>query len=96
MTSSSSAPAFSDSTLAWIGVAWAGVSNTIIGWRLVDGAVRYFNGDPIPSPVAFTPDDTSPAAWPVPRIYTAESAPDTSDFVEPADYTAIFSELWQS
>lgn len=76
--------------------AWAGVSNTIIGWRLVDGAVRYFNGDPIPSPVAFTPDDTSPAAWPVPRIYTAETAPDTSDFVEPADYTAIFSELWQS
>ena len=73
--------------------AWAGVSNTIIGWRLVDGAVRYFNGDEF-SPVAFSPDDTSPAAWPVPRIYTTETAPDSSDFVEPADYVAIFSQLW--
>jgi ribose transport system substrate-binding protein len=75
--------------------AWAGVSNTVIGWRLVDGAVRHFNGDPIPSPVSFTPDDTGPAAWPVPRIYTTETAPDSSDFVEPADYSQIFGELWQ-
>ena len=37
--------------------SWAGVSNTIIGWRLVDGAVRYFNGDAF-EPVAFSPDDT--------------------------------------
>jgi ribose transport system substrate-binding protein len=75
--------------------AWAGVSNVVIGWRLVDGAVRYFNGDSIPSPVAFSPDDTSAAAWPVPRIYTTETAPTSSDFVEPADYAEIFSELWQ-
>jgi ABC-type sugar transport system substrate-binding protein len=75
--------------------AWAGVSNTVIGWRLVDGAVRYFNGDPIPSPVAFSPDDTSAAAWPVPRIYTTDTAPVSADFVEPTDFAAIFSELWQ-
>ena len=73
--------------------AWAGVSNTIIGWRLVDGAVRYFNGEQF-APVAFSPDDTSPAAWPVPRIYTSETAPESSDFVEPAGYVDIFSELW--
>ncbi len=73
--------------------AWAGVSNTIIGWRLVDGAVRHFNGEQF-APVAFSPDDTSPAAWPVPRIYTPETAPESADFVEPADYVEIFSELW--
>jgi ribose transport system substrate-binding protein len=73
--------------------AWAGVSNTIIGWRLVDGAVRYFNGDQF-APVAFSPDDTSPAAWPVPRIYTADTAPESSDFVEPENYQEIFSDLW--
>ena len=75
--------------------AWAGVSNIIIGWRLVDGAVRYFNGDPIPSPVALSPDDTGPAAWPVTRIYTPETAPESADFVEPENYVEIFSELWQ-
>jgi len=74
--------------------AWAGTSNTVIGWRLVDGAVRFFNGDPIASPVAFDPDDTSVAAWPVPRIYSTDSAPDSAEFVEPADYAAIFGELW--
>ena len=75
--------------------SWAGVSNTVIGWRLVDGAVRHFNGDEIPSPVAFSPDDTTAAAWPVPRIYTTETAPATSDFVEPANYVELFSDLWQ-
>jgi ABC-type sugar transport system substrate-binding protein len=75
--------------------AWAGVSNVVIGWRLVDGAVRHFNGDPIPSPVASSPDDTSPAAWPVPRIYTAEAAPESADFVEPEDYEEIFRGLWR-
>jgi ribose transport system substrate-binding protein len=74
--------------------AWAGTSNTVIGWRLVDGAVRFFNGDPIPSPVAFDPDDTTVAAWPVPRIYATDSAPDSAEFVEPADYAEIFGELW--
>ena len=74
--------------------AWAGVSNIVIGWRLVDGAVRHFNGDPIPSPVAFSPDDTSAAAWPVPRIYTPETAPESADFVAPENYAEIFSELW--
>jgi hypothetical protein len=71
------------------------VSNTVIGWRLVDGAVRYFNGDPIPSPVASSPDDTSAAAWPVPRIYTSDTAPESADFVEPENYAEIFSELWR-
>jgi ribose transport system substrate-binding protein len=74
--------------------AWAGTSNTVIGWRMVDGAVRFFNGDPIPSPVAFDPDDTTVAAWPVPRIYATDSAPDSAEFVEPADYAEIFGELW--
>ena len=74
--------------------AWAGVSNIVIGWRLVDGAVRYFNGDPIPAPVVLTPDDTGPAAWPVTRLYTPETAPETADFVEPENYVEIFSELW--
>jgi ABC-type sugar transport system substrate-binding protein len=74
--------------------AWAGVSNIVIGWRLVDGAVRYFNGDPIAAPVALTPDDTGPAAWPVTRLYTPETAPETADFVEPENYAEIFSELW--
>ena len=74
--------------------AWAGVSNIVIGWRLVDGAVRYFNGDPIPAPVALTPDDTGPAAWPVTRIYTPDTAPESADFVEPENYAEIFGELW--
>ena len=75
--------------------AWVGVSNVIIGWRLVDAAARTFNGDPIPHPVATTPEDTSAAAWPTPRIYTADNAPDSSEFVEPANYEDLFREMWQ-
>jgi ribose transport system substrate-binding protein len=75
--------------------AWVGTSNIVIGWRLVDGAVRYFNGDKIASPVAMSADDTSVAAWPVTRIYTSKTAPATSEFVAPTDYKDIFSKLWK-
>jgi ribose transport system substrate-binding protein len=75
--------------------AWVGVSNVIIGWRLVDAAARTFNGDPIPNPVAMSPDDTSAAAWPTPRIYTADNSPSSSEFVEPANYQDLFRHLWQ-
>jgi ribose transport system substrate-binding protein len=75
--------------------AWAGVSNVVIGWRMLDAAARVFNGDPIPSPVAMSPDDTSAAAWPTPRIYTKKNSPGSSEFVEPGDYKDIFAKLWR-
>ena len=75
--------------------AWVGVSNVILGWRLMDAAARSFNGDPIPNPVAMSPDDTSAAAWPTPRIYTADNSPGTSEFAEPANYPDLFRKLWQ-
>jgi ribose transport system substrate-binding protein len=74
--------------------AWIGTSNTVIGWRLVDGAVRYFNGDKIASAVAGGPDDTTVAAWPVPTVFTHANAPQGADFVQPADYRQVFSKLW--
>ena len=75
--------------------AWVGVSNIIIGWRLMDAAARTFNGDPIPHPVATSPEDTSAAAWPTPRIYTADNSPGSAEFVEPVNYEELFRELWQ-
>ena len=56
--------------------ATTGLSNIVVGWRMVDAAVRVINGDEIPSPVAFTADDDSAAAWLQTRIYTQETAPD--------------------
>jgi ribose transport system substrate-binding protein len=74
--------------------AWIGTSNTVIGWRLVDSAVRYFNGDKIASPVATGPDDTSAAAWPVPAILTKGNAPQSANFVQPDSYRQLFANLW--
>jgi ribose transport system substrate-binding protein len=74
--------------------ATTGLSNIVVGWRQVDAAVRYFNGDEIPSPVAFTADDTSPAAWMPTRIYTQENAPESNLWIAPDDYETIFKGLW--
>jgi ribose transport system substrate-binding protein len=74
--------------------ATTGLSNIVVGWRQVDAAVRYFNGDPIPSPVAFSADDGGPAAWLQTRIYTQENAPESNLWIAPENYEEIFRELW--
>jgi ribose transport system substrate-binding protein len=74
--------------------AWVGTSNTVIGWRLVDSAVRYFNGDKIASAVASGPDDTTAAAWPVPTILTKSNAPQSANFVQPDSYRDLFAKMW--
>ena len=67
--------------------------SSVGAWSMAQCATS--TATPSLAPVAFSPDDTSPRRGPCPRIYTTETAPDSSDFVEPADYTAIFSELWK-
>jgi ribose transport system substrate-binding protein len=74
--------------------AWTGTSNTVIGWRLVDAAVRFFNGDKITSPVATGANDTSVAAWPPTVILTKSGGPKNADFVYPDNYRDLFSKLW--
>jgi ribose transport system substrate-binding protein len=74
--------------------ATTGLSNVVVGWRQVDAAVRYFNGDPIPSPVAFSADDHGPAAWMQTRIYTADNAPESNLWIAPENYEEIFREFW--
>ena len=75
--------------------ATTGLSNIVVGWRQVDAAVRYFNGDSIPSPVAFSADDHSAAAWLQTRIYTKDTAPTTNLWIAPDDYESIFKKLWK-
>jgi ribose transport system substrate-binding protein len=74
--------------------ATTGLSNIVVGWRQIDAAVRYFNGDSIPSPVAFTADDHSAAAWLQTRIYTQENAPESNLWIAPDNYVEIFTKLW--
>ena len=74
--------------------ATTGLSNIVVGWRQVDAAVRYFNGDEIPSPVAFTAADKSAAAWLQTRIYTQDNAPKSNLWIAPENYVDIFKKLW--
>ena len=56
--------------------------------------MRYFNGDEIPSPVAFTAADKSAAAWLQTRIYTQDNAPKSNLWIAPENYVDIFKKLW--
>jgi ribose transport system substrate-binding protein len=66
--------------------AWASWATSLIGWGMVDGLARFFNGD------SMEPANDKALTF---RMYTADSPPADENPVFPVDYADLYAEMWQ-
>lgn len=67
--------------------AWASWATSLIGWGMVDGLARFFNGDDM------EPANDQPLTF---RLFTADSPPPNENPIFPTNYEELYAELWQA
>lgn len=65
--------------------AWASWATSLIGWGMVDGLARYFNGDSMESA------NDKPLTF---RLFTADSPPPNESPVFPTNYADLYAKMW--
>lgn len=66
--------------------AWASWSTPLVGWDIVDGFARFYNGDDL--------DVIDDRAMTI-QLFTEEHPPESESPIFPANYKDLYDEIWQ-
>lgn len=66
--------------------AWASWATSLVGWGMVDGLARFFNGEDM------EPANNQPLTF---RLFTADSPPEDENPIFPTNYEDLYADLWQ-